>query len=94
MIKLFKMSKPENYNQLNISEKYCYYYCLDDDDIDSFLSHLTKDEKTELHVEGKRLEEEEKAREIAERSAKLEANVEKMIKESKKTGKPIFPVYR
>lgn len=87
------MSKPENYNQLNISEKYCYY-CLDDDDIDSFLSLLTKDEKKELQVEGQRHKEEEEAMRIAKLSAQLEANVEKMIKESKETGKPIFRVYR
>jgi len=88
------MSRPENYNQFTITQKYCYYYYLDDDDIQSFLSLLTKDEKKELHVEGKRLEEEEKARKIAELSAKLKANVAKTIKESEETGKPIFPVYR
>jgi len=57
------MSKPENYDKLSIYDRYIYYSSLRDEDIDTFLSHLSSNEKKELYLEGRRLEEEEKEKE-------------------------------
>lgn len=92
------MSKPENYTELSIGQKYSYYASLPDKDIKSFLSNLSKEEKKELHIEGLRLEKEEKEQKIAELvariSPKMEANIAKMLRECEESGKPPFEVRR
>ena len=92
------MNKPTNYGELSSSEKYKFYSSLKEEYLDSFLSQLSSKEKKELHLEGKRLEKEEKERKISEYVKrilpKMKANIASIIKEAEETGNPLFQVYR